>query len=124
MGDWTTGAQTGMNILGQLVRQKKSNYTHSRGSMTRREKLGLLMARASYQSPQERPRKIKGYVYQPSLSNEKHAVYKHRKGRYQVAIRGTVPMSGLGLQEGDLGQDSRQLRARLEGRSRAPSKRE
>jgi len=105
MGDWTAGAQTGLNLIGQLVRQKKSNYTHSRGDLSRREKLGVLMAKASYQAPQERPRKIKGYVYQPSLSNEKHAVYKHRKGRYQVAIRGTVPMSGLGLREGDIGQD-------------------
>ena len=63
------------------------------------------MAQQSYKNPGERQYKVKNYKYQPEFSSEKFAVYKNKKGRYQLAVRGTVPMHGLGEQSGDLGQD-------------------
>lgn len=105
MSDWTVPTRMGLNVVNQLLLQKrgKSNSTHKQ--LTRRERLGVLMAEQSYKDPDDRQYKVKNYKYVKDLSSDKYAVYKNRRGRYQVTIRGTVPKHGLGDHSGDLGQD-------------------
>ena len=96
--------QQALNVGQQVVNQKKT-HSHTKDQLTRREQLGVLMAQQSYKEPGKRQYKVKNYKYQPEFSSDKFAVYKSKKGRYQVAVRGTVPTHGLGESSGDLGQD-------------------
>ena len=103
--DWFGHAQNALNVVGQLANQKQGKHNATHADLSRRERLGVLMAQQSYKDPGDRQYKVKNYKYEKDLSSEKFAVYKSKKGRYQVAVRGTVPLHGLGERSGDLGQD-------------------
>ena len=103
--DWLDIAQQGLNVTNQVLKQKQGKYSHTRADLNRREKLGVLIAQQSYKEPNKRQYSVKGYKYQPEFSSEKYAVYKSRKGRYQVSVRGTVPLHKLGETGSDIGQD-------------------
>ena len=103
--DVLSAIQQAMNVGQQVVQQRVGSHSHSHKDLSRREKLGVLMTQQSYKDPNKRQYKVKGYKYQPQFSSEKYSVYKNKKGRYQLSVRGTVPLHGLGERSGDLGQD-------------------
>ncbi len=103
--DWMDWAHQGLNVVGQVVKQKQAKYTHTKDQLTKRERMGINFAAQSYKLPGKRKYKLHGYTYQPDLSNEKSAVYKNKNGNYQVAFAGTKPGYKTTQKEGDLLQD-------------------
>ncbi len=99
--DW---ARQGLNVAQQLLAQKSGKYTHKKSDLSKRERYGIDFAKQSYTAPGDRVKKLHGYTLVDKYSSEKYAVYE-RKGKYQVAVRGTVPGHKLTEKSGDILQD-------------------
>ena len=86
-------ARRGTAAAAQVVSQKYGSDEGllTKADLTKQEKKSIEFARQGYLAPEDRNRKVHGYIYDEDLSDEETGIWHHKKsGKVYMTSRGTA----------------------------------